>query len=141
VYEHVSEPILPRRLFVLRFARHAAAATLLLVGSLAVGAVGYAVLDGLSWVDAFLNASMILGGMGPVDPLRNDVAKVFAGLYALYSGVIFLVAVGIVFAPLLHRILHRLHLQALPADDDPDSPGSPGTRAGSTGNGTGSTGT
>jgi hypothetical protein len=131
VYEHVSEPLLPRRLFILRFLRHAAAATLLLVGSLAIGMVGYAVLDGLSLVDAFLNASMILGGMGPVDPLRNDASKLFAGLYALYSGVVFLVAVGVVFAPVLHRILHRLHLQTPSGGDDDDASASAGNAAGS----------
>ena len=116
-YEHSSEPLLPRRAFTVRVLRHAALAAGLLVGSLGVGVVGYAFLDHLPWVDAFVNASMILGGMGPVDPMTNDAAKVFAGVYALYSGVVFLISVGVVFAPVLHRILHTLHLQGnTPAD-------------------------
>lgn len=121
MYEHVSQPLLPRADFVRRLIGHAGAAVLLIVGSLSVGVVGYAVLDDLPWIDAFVNASMILGGMGPVDPLKNDGAKLFAGLYALYSGVVFLISVGVFFAPLLHRILHRLHLQSLSDDDSADS--------------------
>lgn len=117
MYEHASEPLLPRRAFIMRVLRHAGLAALLLVGSLGVGVLGYAVLGNLSWVDAFLNASMILGGMGPVDVLKTDAAKVFAGIYALYSGVVFLLSVGVVFAPVLHRVLHKLHLQAATADD------------------------
>lgn len=95
-----------------RLARHSALSLVLLGGSLLLGVVGYMTLAHLRFVDAFLNAAMILGGMGPVDPLPDDAAKLFAGFYALYSGVIFLVVVGVVFAPILHRILHRLHLQS-----------------------------
>ena len=94
MYEHVSEPLISRHDFTLRMLRHGAGALALLGGSLVIGIVGHAVLDNLDPVDAFLNAAMILGGMGPVDPLRNDAAKVFAGIYALYSGAVFLVAVG-----------------------------------------------
>lgn len=112
MYERASEPLLSRRAFAVRVLRHAGGAVLLLGGSLLLGLIGYTVLDGLAPVDAFLNASMILGGMGPVDPLKNDAAKIFAGLYALYSGVIFLVAVAAVFAPVLHRIFHTLHIHA-----------------------------
>lgn len=90
--------------------RHSAFAIALLGGSLLIGMAGYMGLAHLRLVDAFLNAAMILGGMGPVDVLSDDAAKLFAGVYALYSGVIFLVVVGVVFAPLLHRVLHRLHL-------------------------------
>lgn len=124
-YEHASQPLISRRDFTLRVLRHATVAVALLVGSLAIGIVGYAALDHLSWVDAFVNASMILGGMGPVDPMTNDAAKLFAGTYALYSGVVFLLSVGVVFAPVLHRILHKLNLQ-LPPDDDEDGAGSQG---------------
>lgn len=121
MYERASEPLLPRRAFTLRVLRHAGLAALLLIGSLGVGVLGYAALDHLSWIDAFVNASMILGGMGPVDPMTNDAAKFFAGVYALYSGVVFLISVGVIFAPVLHRLLHKLHLQADPAADDTDA--------------------
>jgi hypothetical protein len=80
--------------------------------ALVIGVVGYMALADLSPVDAFLNASMILGGMGPVDPLNSDAAKIFAGLYALFSGIVFLVIAGVVLAPFLHRVLHRLHISS-----------------------------
>src|SRR3954464_9393363 len=102
MYEHASEPLIPRRDFVVRVLLHAGGAVVLLGGSLVIGIVGYAYFDHLRWIDAFGNASMILGGMGPVDPLTNDAAKLFAGVYALYAGVVFLVAVGTIFAPILH---------------------------------------
>lgn len=85
------------------------AATLLGV-SLAIGMVGYHWLASMGWVDAFLNASMILGGMGPVDPLDNDAAKLFAGAYSLYCGVVFIATAGLVLAPVGSHILHRFHL-------------------------------
>jgi hypothetical protein len=112
MYEHASEPLISRRDFTMRMLRHGAGALALLGGSLMIGIVGYAALDNMKPVDAFLNASMILGGMGPVDPLTNNTAKIFAGVYALYSGAVFLVAVGVVFAPVLHRIFHKLHLES-----------------------------
>jgi len=78
--------------------------------SLGLGVTGYHLFEGLGWLDALLNASMILGGMGPVDPIRTTAGKIFASFYALYSGVVFLVVVGIMMAPIVHRLLHRLHL-------------------------------
>ncbi len=71
--------------------------------------VGYRFFEGLSWTDSFLNASMILGGMGPVDYMKNDGGKIFAGVYALYSGLAFLVVAGLLFGPVAHRILHSFH--------------------------------
>jgi hypothetical protein len=115
MYERYDEPLLSRRAFAVRVLRHAALAGLLLFASLTVGVAGYMVLANLSFVDAFLNAAMILGGMGPVDILTSDSAKLFAGLYALYCGVFFLVIAGLVLAPFLHRVLHLLNL-----DDDDD---------------------
>jgi hypothetical protein len=91
-------------------AAHALAAAAVVVASLAVGVVGYHFLAGLPWVDALLNASMILGGMGPVDPLRTTTAKLFASFYALFSGVVFLAAAALLMAPLVHRLLHVLHV-------------------------------
>lgn len=77
--------------------------------SLFIGALGYHFLGGLNWLDSFYNASMICAGMGPVDPLTNDAAKIFATIYSIYSGVAFLTSVGVIFAPIIHRLLHRLH--------------------------------
>ena len=79
--------------------------------SLAIGTVGYHSLAGLDWIDALLNAAMILTGMGPVSPLSSPGAKVFASAYALFSGIVFLVSVGILVTPLLHRLMHRFHLE------------------------------
>ena len=110
MYENVNQPLISRRAFARRMARHGAGAIALLGGSLLIGVVGYWWLDNLPPVDAFLNAAMILGGMGPIDSLHTDAAKVFAGVYALYSGVVFLISVGVVFAPALHSILHKLHV-------------------------------
>jgi hypothetical protein len=115
MYERYDEPMLSRRAFVARVLRQIAIAAMLLSASLLAGMVGYMGLAGLAPVDAFLNAAMILGGMGPVDVLTSDGAKVFAGLYAMYSGIFFLVIAGLVLAPFLHRVLHSLHL-----DDDED---------------------
>lgn len=112
MYEHHDQPLLSRRAFLLRVAIHSLLSVGLLAGSLVLGIAGYMAFAHLKFVDAFLNAAMILGGMGPVDLLLDDGAKIFAGLYALYSGIVFLVVVGVVFAPVLHRILHRLHLDA-----------------------------
>ena len=109
-FEHVSQPLLSTRSFFLRLARHGGFATLFLAFSMSIGMVGYHAFGALSWIDAFLNASMILTGMGPVNPMPTAGAKLFSGFYALYSGIAFLTAVGIIFAPVLHRMLHKLHL-------------------------------
>ena len=90
---------------------HLAIALVLIVGVLCLGMAGYHWLAGLNWVDALLNASMILGGMGPVDPLRNPGAKVFASVYALFSGLVFIAIMGILFAPMMHRLLHTFHME------------------------------
>jgi hypothetical protein len=82
----------------------------IIVASLGLGVSGYHVFEKLPWLDALVNASMILGGMGPVNPIQTPAGKVFASFYALYSGIVFLVVVGVMMAPLIHRLLHRLHL-------------------------------
>ena len=110
-------------MFLRRLARSALVATGFILCSLVIGMLGYRVTEGLSWVDAFLNASMILTGMGPVDTMHTTGGKVFAGCYALFSGVAFLTAVAVLFAPVLHRVLHRFHL-------DFDRPLSSGVRRG-----------
>lgn len=104
-------PLLPREVFLLRVARSAALAGALIFGSLAVGVLGYHAIAGLAWIDALLNASMILTGMGPVDPVRSMGGKLFASAYALFSGVAFLTTVAVFLAPVFHRFLHRFHLE------------------------------
>ena len=91
---------------------HFLGATGLLLGSLLIGMAGYAHYERLAWRDAFLNAAMLLGGMGPVASPQTAGGKLFAGLYALYAGLVFLVATGIVLAPVVHRLLHKFHWEA-----------------------------
>lgn len=116
MYEHQSQPLLPRRLFIARLLKHFALSSSLFIVSLGIGVLGYRFLEGFSWLDALLNASMILGGMGPVDKLSTVYGKWFASIYALFSGVIFLAGAGIIIAPVAHRILHRLQLKDLDKD-------------------------
>lgn len=121
MFERYNQPVISRREFVRRVVRTILVAVALLVIPLAIGVIGYMGLAGLSPVDAFLNASMILGGMGPVDPLPTDGAKIFAGTYALFAGIFFLVVAGVVLAPFLHRLLHRLHLAESDSQDSSSS--------------------
>ena len=106
-----------RRIFLMRLATNGAFAGALVVVSLAVGMLGYHGLAGLAWIDAFQNAAMILSGMGPVDTLTTSGAKLFAGLYALYSGLALIAAAGLLLAPLLHRLIHRFHLRDSAGED------------------------
>ena len=110
VFEHRKEPLVSRRAFLRRLAGFAAFALLLILGALAVGVLGYHVLEDMPWTDALLNAAMILGGMGPVDALHTQAGKVFASFYALFSGLLILAAAGVLFAPIFHRFLHRFHI-------------------------------
>ena len=110
MYEHHGQPLLPRRAFFGRLARHFLASCGIFLAALLIGMAGYHAFADLPWVDAYLNAAMILGGMGPVAELHTTAAKVFAGTYALFAGTIFLAATGVVFAPIFHRVLHRFHI-------------------------------
>jgi hypothetical protein len=110
MYEHRTRPILSRADFTKRVARHAMLAFFALAVALGIGVVGYHTLGELEWLDALLNASMILGGMGPVDPLHKPVAKLFASGYALFSGLAFIGVASLLVAPFAHRLLHRFHL-------------------------------
>ena len=110
MYERRNHQLISRGQFARRIARHVLLGSTLIAMALLVGMLGYHFLANLTWLDSFLNASMILGGMGPVDPLPTDGAKLFAGYYALFSGVFFLVCVGVFVAPIFHRILHHFHL-------------------------------
>jgi hypothetical protein len=111
VFENRSQPLLPLRDFAFRVLGNFALAMSLIVGSLVIGMIGYHATEGLSWLDAFLNASMILTGMGPVSALHTTAAKIFASCYALFSGIVFLSTVAVLLAPIAHRMLHRFHLE------------------------------
>ena len=111
MFEHKSEPLLSHRDFLGRVARSVLAGALLVAVSLLAGMAGYHAFEQLEWIDAFLNAAMLLGGMGPVAIPRTDGGKLFAGLYALYCGLVVIIVAGIVLAPVAHRILHRFHLE------------------------------
>jgi hypothetical protein len=110
MFEHRSDPLLPRHAFLLRVLGYLTAATLVVSGALAIGVLGYHHLGGLPWIDALVNASMILGGMGPVDPITSHAGKIFASFYALFSGLLFLGAASILLAPFIHRVMHKLHI-------------------------------
>jgi hypothetical protein len=112
MYEHRRERLLPRAAFLRRVALHVATAGLVVVGSLVAGMAGYVHWERLGWLDAFLNAAMLLGGMGPIWSPVTTGGKIFAGVYALYAGMVFLVVAGLVLAPLVHRVLHRFHLES-----------------------------
>jgi hypothetical protein len=106
-------PLAPRKLFLRRLVQNAGIALLTVGGSLVLGMWGYRYFEGMRWIDAFLNAAMLLGGMGPVDPqLRTTGGKLFAGFYALYAGMVVLVAASILVAPLMHRYMHKFHLES-----------------------------
>lgn len=109
MYESKNIRPLPSRHFARRLALHLLAAAGLLAVSLAGGMLGYVGFEDLSWIDAFLNAAMLLGGMGPVNPPLTAAGKLFAGLYALYAGLVFIVSAALVFTPVVHRVLHRFH--------------------------------
>ena len=110
--------LLPRRVFALLLLRNLLYVSGLIAASLALGAAGYHAFAGLPWLDATLNAAMILTGMGPVDPLTTPAGKVFGIVYALFSGVAFLTMVAMLLAPAAHRLLHRLHLEMHKDDDE-----------------------
>lgn len=109
-FEHRRQPLLSRTAFFRRWALFAIIGLGLIAGSLAIGMLGYHLLEGMPWLDAYLNAAMLLGGMGPVGELHHAAGKIFAGLYAMFSGLVLLVSVGVMLAPLFHRFLHRFHL-------------------------------
>ena len=117
-FEHSAEPLASTRVFLRRVARYTILATAIILASLAIGVLGYHYFESLSWIDSLLNASMILGGMGPVAPLQTTAGKLFASFYALFSGMVFLVAVGVLIAPVFHRFLHHFHLEIEEGEQD-----------------------
>lgn len=109
MYESRQHRPVSRAHFIRRLARHVALAMGIVGVSLVAGMAGYVWFEGLAWDDAFVNSAMLLGGMGPVNAPQTHAGKIFAGLYALYAGLVFLISAGIVAAPVVHRLLHRFH--------------------------------
>ncbi|HEV7923508.1 MAG TPA: hypothetical protein VGR02_22210 [Thermoanaerobaculia bacterium] len=110
LYERFGEPLLSRSAFLARAAWHFMLATAVILCALAIGIVGYHTFDRLSWTDSLLNASMLLGGMGPVSPIVGTPAKLFASFYALFAGLVFVTASGLILGPWLHRLIHHFHI-------------------------------
>jgi hypothetical protein len=110
MFEHHTDPLLPRDRFLLRVLGYLSLSAACIGVALGIGVLGYHHLGGLPWIDALVNASMILGGMGPVDPITTTSGKFFASAYALFSGLLFIGAASLVIAPFVHRIMHSLHV-------------------------------
>ena len=110
MYEHHTKPLLPVKQYYSRLFGNIFWGFIILICSLTIGILGYHFTDGLGWLDSLLNASMILTGMGPVDPMTTVSAKIFASFYAIFSGVVFLTTIAFILAPAAHRFLHKLHL-------------------------------
>jgi hypothetical protein len=110
MYEPSSSRLLSARQFSVRMVRHLGVVVLLVAFSLLMGMVGYVALGDMTWTDAFLNSAMLLGGMGPVGDLPTNTAKIFAGCYALYAGLVFIASFTIILTPVVHRIAHRFHV-------------------------------
>jgi hypothetical protein len=119
MYENRFKPLLPRGKFYHRLARSIGLGLTVVGFSLLIGMAGYHVFEDLGWIDSFANAAMILSGMGPLGELKTSSGKIFAGCYALFSGVAFLTSFGLVFAPVFHRFIHKFHLES---DADAKSP-------------------
>ena len=113
LYEHRTHHLIPWPAFLRRAANHFLVAVVIVGTAVGIGTVGYRSFGRLPWIDAFLNASMILGGMGPVDRMETSAAKLFAALYALFSGLVFIAVAGVIVAPWVHRLLHWVHLEKM----------------------------
>ena len=110
-FEHLRQPIIPRWKFLVRMFIAIGLWMILTIVGLAIGIAGYAEFEGMSFVDAYVNAAMILSGMGPMGELKTTAGKVFAGSYAIFSGLIIVIATGFILAPIFHRVLHRFHVE------------------------------
>lgn len=110
MFEHHKQPLASQAVFAQRLLRFGLFSSAIILFSLGIGILGYHSLESLSWIDSLLNASMILGGMGPVDTLQTNAGKIFASFYALYSGIVLLASVGVLLTPIFHRFMHRFHI-------------------------------
>jgi hypothetical protein len=117
MFEHRKDPLLPGHLFLRRLARQLLLGVLLIACTLVIGTVGYHYINGSPWIDGFVDASMLMAGMGQVGVLQGTAGKLFASFYALYCGVVFILLAGLLLAPIFHRVLHRFHLEAGAEDD------------------------
>ena len=111
MFEHYHKPLLSRAEFFMRLAKSVGIGLSITLAALGIGMIGYHHFEHMSWTDAFANAAMILSGMGPLTSLQSDAGKLFAGIYAMFSGLAFIVILGVVFAPVVHRFLHKFHLE------------------------------
>jgi hypothetical protein len=116
-FEHRRQNPIPFCAFLIRQGQYLLSVFMLIIFGLGIGMVGYHEFESMSWLDSFLNAAMILGGMGPVDALHTEAGKIFAGVYALFSGLVFLVAAGLFFSPMVHRLLHTFHFENKGTED------------------------
>jgi hypothetical protein len=110
MFEHAKKPLVSPKTYFQRQVKFGLISVALLLGSLGIGVFGYHFIAKLDWIDSLLNASMILTGMGPVNPMQSVGAKVFSSMYALFSGVAFLSIAAVMFAPFIHRFLHKMHI-------------------------------
>jgi len=118
MYESRHQPLLHRAGFVRRVLGHAAAGVGLVLASIALGMAGYACFERMSWTDAFLETAMLLGGMGPIHAPQTEAGKLFAGFFALYAGLVFIVTAALLLGPVVHRLLHLFHLERARRDRD-----------------------
>jgi hypothetical protein len=111
MFEHKSQPLAPKSVYYTRLLNSFLLSFVFILFSLGIGMMGYSLIAGLNWVDSLLNASMILTGMGPIDPMPDNASKIFASVYCIYSGVAFLSSIAVFLSPAFHRIMHKLHLE------------------------------
>ena len=122
MFEHKSQPLISSRAYYHRIARSAFAGLALVAPSLALGMVGYHLLEKRTWLDAFLDAAMLMGGMGPVSVPTTEAGKVFAGTYAIFCGLVVILVAGVMMSPIIHRAMHRVHLKEEDGDEPRDHP-------------------
>jgi len=111
MYERLKDRLLTQRQFAMRVLQHGGIVFIAVACALAIGMSGYHFINHLPWIDAFLESSMILGGMGPINEPHTNAAKIFAGCYALFAGLFFIASTGVLLAPFIHRMIHRFHIE------------------------------